>query len=163
MVLETGGDVRAPIILDRPFLSTTKAIIYVDSAKICFTIKDRKKKFSFKNHILQSPKHPQRPYLPEVTTVTKKKNNRRRRKNKARQPLEETVNMINTLRSEYDHLLASPFLAKKDDLGVPMIECTIGQRIFHKTFCDIGSGVNIMSKVTYEYLLGDEPLFPTYM
>ena len=71
--------------------------------------------------------------------------------------------MINTLRSEYDHLLASPFLAKKDDLGVPMIECTIGQRIFHKTFCDTGSGVNIMSKVTYEYLFSDEPLFPTYM
>ena len=71
--------------------------------------------------------------------------------------------MINTLRSEYGHLLASPFLAKKDDPGVPMIECTIGQRIFHKTFCDIGSGVNIMSKVTYEYLFGNKPLFPTYM
>ena len=71
--------------------------------------------------------------------------------------------MINTLRLEYNHLLASPFLAKKDDPGIPTIECTIGQRIFHKTFCDIGSGVNIMSKVTYEYLFGDEPLFPTYM
>ena len=71
--------------------------------------------------------------------------------------------MINTLRSKYDHLLASSFLPKKDDLGVPMIECTIGQRIFHKTFYDIGSGVNIMSKVTYEYLFGNEPLFPTYI
>ena len=100
-------------------------------------------------------------YLPEETTLTKNKNNRRR-KNKDRQPQEESVNMINTLRSEYDHLLTSPFLAKKDDLGVPMIECTIGQRIFHKTY-DIRSGVNIMSKVTYEYLFGDEPLFPTYM
>ncbi|XP_066391759.1 uncharacterized protein [Miscanthus floridulus] len=55
--------------------------------------------------------------------------------------------MINILRSEYDHLLASPFLAKKDDPGVPTIECTIGKRIFHKTFCDIGSGINIMSKL----------------
>jgi hypothetical protein len=71
--------------------------------------------------------------------------------------------MINTLRSEYDHLLTSPYLTKKYDPGVPMIECTIGQRIFHKTFCDIGSGVNIMSKLMYEYLFGDEPLFPTYM
>ena len=71
--------------------------------------------------------------------------------------------MINTLRSEYDHLLASPFLAKKDDPSIPMIKCTIGQRILHKTFYDIGSGVNIMSKVTYEYLFGDESLFPTYM
>ena len=71
--------------------------------------------------------------------------------------------MRNTLRSEYDHLLASPFFAKKDDPGVPMIECTIGQRIFHKTFCNFGLDVNIISKVTYEYLFGDEPLFPTYM
>ena len=86
VVLETGGDARAPIILDRPFLSTTKAIIYADSVKICFTIKDKKEKFSFKNHILQSPGHPQTSYLPEETTATKKKNNRRRRKNKARQP-----------------------------------------------------------------------------
>ena len=57
-VLETGGDVRAPIILGRPFLSMAKAIIYADSAKICFTIKDKKEKFSFKNCILQSPSHP---------------------------------------------------------------------------------------------------------
>ena len=163
VVLETGGDVRAPIILGQPFLSTAKAIIYTDSAKICFTIKDRKEKFSFKNHILQSLGHPQMLYLPEETIVTKKKNDKRRRKNRARQPQEETVNMINTLRSEYDHLLASSFLAKKDDPGVLMIECTTGQRFFHKTFCDIGLGVNIMSKVTYEYLFGDEPLFPTYM
>jgi len=135
----------------------------MDRAKICFTIKYKKEKFCFKNCILQSPTHPQMPYLPEETTMTKKKNNRRRRKNKVRQPQEESVNMINTLRSEYDHLLASPFLANKDDPGVPMIKCTIGQRIFHMTFYDIGSGVNIMSKITYEYLFGDEPLFPIYM
>jgi hypothetical protein len=85
VVLETGGDERTPIILGRPFLSTTKAIIYVDSAKIYFTIKD-KKKFSFKNRILQSPAHAQTSYLPEETTVTKKKNNQRKRKNKTRQP-----------------------------------------------------------------------------
>ena len=69
--------------MGRPFLSIAKAIIYVDSAKICFIIKDRKEKFSFKNCILQSPRHPQTPYLPEETTVTKKKKNRRR-KNKVR-------------------------------------------------------------------------------
>ena len=71
--------------------------------------------------------------------------------------------MINTLRSKYDHLLVSPYLTNKDDPGVPTIVCTIGQRIFHKTFCVIGSDVNIMSKVTYEYLFSDEPLFPTYL
>ena len=84
VVLEIGGDVRAPIILGRPFLSTAKAIIYADSAKICFTIKDRKEKFSFKNRIHHSPRHLQMSYLPEETTLTKKKNNRRRRKNKVR-------------------------------------------------------------------------------
>ena len=77
------------------------------------------------------------PYPSEETTVTKKKNNRRR-KNKARQSSEELVNMINTLRSEYDHLLASPFLTKKEDPGVPMIECTIGQRIFHTPSATLG-------------------------
>jgi hypothetical protein len=71
--------------------------------------------------------------------------------------------MINTIQSEYDHLLTPPFLAKKDDPGVMTIECTIGQEIFHKTFCDIRLGVNIMSKVTYEYLFSNEPLYPTYM
>jgi len=79
VVLETGGDVRAPIILGRPFLSTAKAITYTDSAKIYFTIKDKKEMTSFKNRILRSPEHPQMPYLPKEITVTKKKNNRRRR------------------------------------------------------------------------------------
>jgi hypothetical protein len=95
--------------------------------------------------------------------VTKKKKNRRRRKNKTDQSPEETVNIINTIRSEYDHLLALSFLAKKDDPGVPTIECTIGQKIFHKTSCNVRLGVNIMSKVTHEYLFGNEPLYPTYM
>jgi hypothetical protein len=110
VVLEIGGDARAPIILGQPFLSTTKGIIYTDSAKIYFTIKDKKEKFSFKNCILQSPSHPQKAYLTKEMTITKKMNNRRRRKNKTRKSQEETINMINTLRSEYDHLLASPYL-----------------------------------------------------
>jgi hypothetical protein len=95
--------------------------------------------------------------------VAKNKKNRRRRKYKTSQSPEETVNMINTIQSEYDHLLAPPFLAKKDGPGILTIECTIGQKIFHKTFCDIGSDVNIMSKVTYKYLFGNEPLYSTYM
>jgi hypothetical protein len=47
VVLEIGGDERAPIILGRPFLGTVKAIIYADTAKICF-----------KDHIQYSPAHP---------------------------------------------------------------------------------------------------------
>jgi hypothetical protein len=58
--------------------------------------------------------------------------------------------MINTIQSEYEGLLTPPFLNKKDDRGVPTIEYLINQKVFHKTFYDIGSGVNIMSNVTYE-------------
>jgi hypothetical protein len=58
VVLEIGGHKRAPIILGRPFLSTANANIYADTAKICFIVKDKKEKFSFKNHILQSHAHP---------------------------------------------------------------------------------------------------------
>jgi hypothetical protein len=52
VIVEIGGDEKAPIILGRPFLSTTKAIIYADSAKICFTINGRKERFNFKKRTL---------------------------------------------------------------------------------------------------------------
>jgi hypothetical protein len=81
----------------------------------CFTIKDKKEKFSFKDRILYSPAHPQKAYLPEEIIEVTKKKNRRRRKNKISQSPKEIVNIINTIRSEYDHLLAPPFLEKKDD------------------------------------------------
>jgi hypothetical protein len=70
--------------------------------------------------------------------------------------------MINTIQLEYKGLLTPPFLAKKDDLGVPTLECLINKKVFHKTFCNIGSS-DIMSKVMYEYLFGNKPLYPTYM
>jgi hypothetical protein len=63
VVIETEGDERAPIILGRPFLSIAKAIIYEDSAKIYFTINDRKEWFSFKRRTLKAPVHPQTPYI----------------------------------------------------------------------------------------------------
>jgi hypothetical protein len=71
--------------------------------------------------------------------------------------------MINIIQSEYEGLLTPPFLAKKDDPRVPTIECLINQKVFHKTFCNIRSDINIMSKVTYEYLFGNELIYPTYM
>jgi hypothetical protein len=164
VVVETGWDEIAPIILGRPFLCTTKAIIYAEHTKIFFTINDKKEKFSFKNRMLHSPAQPQAPYKQEELVLTKKKKkNRNWRKNKASHAQEETVKMINTIRSEYDHLLTPPFLVKKNNPRVPTIECTINQRIFYKTFYDIASGVNIISKVTYRYLFGNEPLYPTYM
>jgi hypothetical protein len=103
-------------------------------------------------------------YLPDepTTPAPKKKNNRNQRRNKLSQVLEETIKMINAVNAGSDHLVAPPFLVKKDDPGVPTIEYTINQKIFRNTFCDIGSGANIMSKVTYKYLFGNEPLYPTY-
>jgi hypothetical protein len=115
--------------------------------------------------MLHTPARPHAPYKRDepVTIKEKKKNPRSWRKNKASQALEKTVKMIDIIQSEYEGLLAPPFLAKKDDPRVLTIECLINQKVFHKTFCDIGSGVNIMSKVTYEYLFDNEPLYPTYM
>jgi hypothetical protein len=165
MVVDTGGDKKSPIILGRPFLCTTKAIIYAEHAKIIFTIKDKKEKFSFRSRMLHTPTRPHAPYKRDgpMTIKEKKKNPRSWRKDKASQAQEEIVKMINTIQSEYECLLAPPLLAKKDDHGVPTIECLINQEFFRKTFCNIGSGVNIMSNVTNEYLFSNEPLYPTYM
>jgi len=58
-VIETGTDERAPIILVRPFLNTSGAIIYASAAKISFYIKGRKEMFSFKNKTTQISKHSQ--------------------------------------------------------------------------------------------------------
>jgi hypothetical protein len=142
-----------------------KAIIYAKHAKIVFTIKDKKEKFSFRSWMLHTPARHHAPYKRDelVMIKEKKKNPRSRRKNMAGKAQEEIVKMINTIQSEYEGFLAPPFLAKKDDPRVPTIECLINQKVFHKTFCDIGSGVNIISEVTYEYLFGNEPLYPTYM
>ena len=56
MVLDTDHDLKALIILEHPFLHTTKATIHAGSAKISFQIKDRVEKFSFKNSKLDSTK-----------------------------------------------------------------------------------------------------------
>jgi hypothetical protein len=115
--------------------------------------------------MLHTPAQPHAPSRRDkpMTIKEKKKNPRSWRKNKASQSQKETVKMINTFQSEYEGLLTPPFLAKKDDLRVLAIECLINQKVFHKTFYDIGSSVNIMSKVIYEYLFSNEPLYPIYM
>jgi len=56
VVLDTDHDLKAPIILEHPFLHTAKATIHAGSAKISFQIKDRVEKFSFKNSKLHSTK-----------------------------------------------------------------------------------------------------------
>ena len=53
VVIETGTDEKAPIILGRPFVNTSGAVIYASTAKINFYIKGRKETFSFKNKTKQ--------------------------------------------------------------------------------------------------------------
>jgi hypothetical protein len=145
VIVETDGHEKAPIILGRPFLSTTKAII--------------------KKRTLNIRVHPQTSYLYEDTTTapTKKKNKNRRRRSKAKHQAKEIVWMVNTIDSELDHLLPSPYLTKLGDPRVPTIDCMIEGSTFYKTFCDIGSSTNIMSKVTYKHLYNTRPMYRTYV
>jgi hypothetical protein len=66
------------------------------------------------------------------------------------------------LRSNYGYLLNPTFITKKGDPGHPTIECSIRPQVFHNAFCDLGSGISVMSKVTYDNLLGG-PLSPTFI
>jgi hypothetical protein len=152
VVIETGGDEKSPIILGRPFLNTARATL----PKSVSTSKARERPSSSRTKCCSSLHTPQRPYEP------KKKNNQRN-KNKNRKPQQmELVRVITAVHREHGHQLKSPYLLKRDDPGVPIIECTINRSSFQKTICDTGSGVNIMAKVTYEYLYDTMPLDPTY-
>jgi len=51
VVIETGNDERAPIILGRPFLNTSGVVIYASAAKISFYIKGRKETFSSRTRL----------------------------------------------------------------------------------------------------------------
>jgi hypothetical protein len=74
----------------------------------------------------------------------------------------ESARVITAIHRKHDHQLKSPYLLKRDDPCVPTIECTINKSSFQKVVYDTGSGINIMAKVTYEYLYGTMPLDPTY-
>jgi len=152
VVIETGNDERAPIILGRPFLNTSGAIIYASAAKISFYIKRRKETFSFKNKTTQ---------IPEQSRHEPRKRTNRRNRNK--QVWTELAKMVTAVQGGQDHRLKSPVVTKKDDRGMPSIYCSINGYNFYKTFCDTGSGVNIMAAVTYQLLFGTMPLKPTYI
>jgi len=47
VVLDTGQNPNAPIILDRPFLHTSNATIYVGTTKVCFYLDQRIEQFPF--------------------------------------------------------------------------------------------------------------------
>jgi len=149
VMIETGNDERAPVILGRPFLNTSGAVIYASAAMINFYIKGRKETFSFKNKTTQ---------IPEQSRQEPRKRTNRRNK----QVWTESAKMVTAVHGGQDHRLKSPFLTKKDDPGMPSIHCSINGYNFYKTLCDTGSGVNIMAAVTYRLLFRTMPLKPTY-
>jgi hypothetical protein len=71
--------------------------------------------------------------------------------------------MTNTIQSENKKLYPSPLLRKLEDPGVPSIHYSINQWNFQQVVCDTGSGINLMSKLTYELMYGDLPLYSTYI
>jgi len=152
VVIETGNDERAPVILGRPFLNTSGAVIYTCAAKISFYIKGRKEMFSFKNKNTQ---------IPEQSRDEPRKRTNRRNRNK--QVWTESAKIVTAVHGGQDHQLTSPFLTKKDDPGMPSIHCSINGYNFYKTLCDTGSGVNIMAAVTYRLLFGTMPLKSIYI
>ena len=48
----------------------------------------------------------------------------------------------------------SPFVEKKVDPGRPIINCSIGPYFFNHAYCDLGAGVNVISKKLYEEIHG---------
>jgi len=164
VVTETGVDETTPIILGRPFLCTTKAIIYAEYAKVVLSIKDKKERFTFKNYVLKAPAAPKQFHQQEEQEqqpMPKNKNNRNNRRwRRTKHAPAETTQLITTLNTENDHMLPKPFPIKRGDPGVPIIECTIKDTTFTHTVCDTGSGCNIMLKLVYDELF-DLPLYPT--
>jgi hypothetical protein len=73
VVVEIGGSENTPIILGCPFPVTTKAIIYTDTAKIIFSINERKERFNCKNKILEALAHPRYPYLKNTSQLSRKR------------------------------------------------------------------------------------------
>jgi hypothetical protein len=150
--------------LGRPFLATAKAIIYANATKIIFTLNGRKERFNWKNKILKALAHPRYPYPQEHEPVVEKKRRDRRRnkKNNRPQPHVKEVWMINTVQLENKNLF-SPLLPNFEDPGVPSIHCTINQWNFQGVVYDTGSGIKLMSKVTYKLIYGDLPWYSTYI
>jgi hypothetical protein len=50
---------------------------------------------------------------------------------------------------------------KKGDPGRPVIPIAIGPNTFEEAICDFGASVNIMPKVIYEKIHGDQLLYTT--
>ena len=111
VVVEIGTDESAPIIIGRPFLNTSGAVIYASAAKISFYIKERKETFSFKNKITQ---------ISEQSRHEPRKRTNRRNRNK--QMWTESSKMVTAIQGGQDRRLKSPFLTKMADQSFRKVE-----------------------------------------
>ena len=98
VVIETGTDERAPIIPGRPFLNTSRAVIYASATKISFYIKGKKETFSFKNKTTPISEHSRH--------EPRKRTNKR---NMNKQIWTESAKMVTAAQGGQDHRLKSPF------------------------------------------------------
>ena len=106
-------------------------------AKIVLSIREKKERLTFKNHILNAraaPKQYHQQGEQEQQPMPKKKNNRNnRRQRRTKHAPAETTQLITALNTENDHMLLKPFPIKRGDPGIPIIECTIKDTTFPHT------------------------------
>ena len=126
VVIETGNDERAPIILGRPFLNTSGAVIYASAAKISFYIKGRKETFYFMNKTTQ---------ISEQSRHEPRKRTNRRNRNK--QMWTELSKMVTAVQGGQDHLFKSTFLTKMDDPGMLLGILNANRKIRKRTDTDV--------------------------
>ena len=104
VVIESGTDERTPVILGRPFLNTSGAVIYAGAAKISSYIKGKKETFPFKNKTTQ---------ISEQSRHEPRKRTNRRNRNK--QIWTKSAKMVIAVQGGQDRRHKSLFLTKKDD------------------------------------------------
>ena len=139
VVIETGTDERASIILRRPFLNTSGAAIYATAAKISFYIEGRKETFSFKNKTTQISE--QSRHEPRKRTNTRNIN---------KQMWTETTKMVTAVQGGQDrrlrgclgllHKLCSinstiEQLHKKLEFVEYLFRCSHNSTLFSRTEC----------------------------
>jgi len=81
--------------------------------------------------------------------------NKAKTKNKGKMKAQKTeiARMVTAVHREYDHLLKSRYLIKKDDPSVVTILCSINRCYFYNTDCDTGTCINIMATVPINFYM----------
>jgi len=134
VILNTGHDPKAPIMLGQPFLQTVKALIYIASANMCFDINGKKRRFSF------NPPYPRR-HSSQV--------------NRASLDEVDSIEIVKT-RFYQEPVIKGwqdvSWPVKKGDPSHPIILVSIGPNTL-EVVCDLGAGVNIIPMSVYDNVL----------